>query len=313
MANTFIDAEKVVDWGLRVLDRDILLPSLIWRDGGADFVGAADDTVSVRVEAYASARTRTLRAGTPLTMDELSETKVDVTLDTDVYKGVNVSDEEMALDIINFSNQVTRPILRAIGRGVEDEIADLITGATYAHEVTLDTSAPYSSLLEARKKLNDSNVPNTERFLLVGSTIEQYILESLKDVSVSGSPAALRNADAGGVAGFRVVQHNSIPPDEAYAFHRTAYVVVSRAPRVPDGASWGESLNYEGLALRMIKDYDPLYVRDRVIGNVYIGCNVVTDNGELNDDGQFVPYETADEIGSGTPILVRAVKLTAGS
>lgn len=312
MANSWIKATKVVSTALGVLEREIVLPNLVWKDAAGDFVGAYNDTISIRIPAFTTARTRALRGAGPLTMDELTETKIDVTLDTDVYKGVNITDEDLELDIQDFGAQVLTPIVRAVGMAVEDALADEITGAPYTHQVTMDEDAPYDAVLEARKKLNDSFVPAAGRVLVVGSTIEQHILKALKDSYVTGVAGnALQDATiAGNYAGFRVVQSAAIPVDEAYAFHRTAFVLSSRAPRKPDGCTWGASQSFAGLAMRIIKDYDPLYIRDRCIANVWIGCDTVKDDGDLNDDGQFVPE---DGSGSGSPILVRAVKITLGS
>jgi hypothetical protein len=309
MANTFIKATKVVRTALGVLERETILPNLVWRDAGGDFAGAYGDTISIRLPAYVTARTRTLRAGTPITVDELTETKVDITLDTDIYKGVNISDENLTLDIVDFNDQVLGPILRAIIAGVEDELVDTITGATYALSENFSKTKPLESVLNARKKLNDCNVPASGRVLAVGSTVERYILEELADrqTGAASSESALNDATvAFNFGGFKVVQSNALPPDEAYAFHKTAFVLSSKAPAVPDGASWGASQSFGGFALRVIKDYDPLYVRDRCIGSVWVGSSAVLDDGDLNDDGQFVPE---DGSGSGSPILVRAVKL----
>jgi hypothetical protein len=315
MANSFIKATKVAAASLGVLGREVVLPQLVWRDAGGDFAGAANDTISIRVPAYLTARERTLRAAGPITIDEETETKVDVTLDTDVYKGVNVTDENMTLDIVDFMEQVQNPILRAIARGIEDELSDTITGATYALSVNFSKTKPLDSVLDARKKLNDCNVPATGRVLAVGSTVEQYILKHLagRESGAESAENALNDAViARNFGGFRVVQCNALPPDEAYAFHKTAFVLCSRAPIVPQGASWGASVSFDGFAMRVIKDYDPLYVRDRCIGNCYIGATAVYDDGDLNDDGQFIPE---DGSGSGSPIMVRAVKLSipAGS
>jgi hypothetical protein len=313
VANTFIKATKVVSTALGVLERDSVLPNLVWRDAAGDFAGVYNDTVTIRVPAYVTARTRTLRAGTPISVDELTETSVDVKLDTDVYKGINVSDENLTLDIADFGEQVLNPILRSIVMGIEDTLADAITGATYALTGTFSEADPLGSVLGARKQLNDCSVPKTQRTLLVGSEVEQIILKALA-TRESGSTVeqnALAEASIStNYGGFRVVQSNAIAPDECYAFHRTAFVLSSRAPRVPDGATWGASQSFGGFAIRVIKDYDPLYVRDRCIGSCWIGCDVVLDDGSLNDDGQFVPEDGG---GSGTPILVRAVKLTLGS
>ena len=313
MANSWIKATKVVNAGLGVLFRETLLPQLVWRDAGGSFKGVLSDTISIRVPAFTTARTRTLRNhDAVISIDELTETKVDVTLATDVYKGVNITDEDMTLDIADFQEQVSNPVLRAIVIGVEDELADTITGATYQHEVDFNTSDPYSSILEARKKLNDSHVPASQRALVCGSEVEQYILESLKDASSAGSDTALREATIGRFGGFTIVQHNSIPPDEAYAFHKTAFVLSTQAPLVPQGATWGAAQTYQGFALRLIRDYDPTYLRDRFIGNVYVGSNATRDYGEFDDDGIWTP-DSAPDVDSDTPLLIRAVKLSIGS
>jgi hypothetical protein len=96
MANTFIKATQIAATGLGLLEREIVLPGLVWRNAVGDFAGAAGDTISIKVPARTVARTRTLRGargaaseGTGIIdMDSLVETKVDVTLDTDVYSAI---------------------------------------------------------------------------------------------------------------------------------------------------------------------------------------------------------------------------------
>ncbi len=312
MANTYIKATKVVDAGLAALARDVVLPSLVWRDAVAGFEGAANDTVSIRVPSYRNARTRTLRGGTPLVMDDGTETKVDVVLNTDVYSGTNVSDEEMTLDIRDFGVQVLASLESAVARGIEDEVADAISGATYALTLNFSKTKPLDSVLAARKALNKCNVPMDSRALAVGADIEEIILKALanRESGADSSENALQDATVGRYGGFRIVSVPALAPDEAYAFHKSAFPLVSRAPIVPDGASWGTIGTFEGFAMRVIKDYDPLYTRDRCIANCYIGCGVTLDDGDLNEDNQFIPE---DGSGSGSPILVRAVKLAIPS
>jgi len=313
MANAFIKATKVVSTALGVLTRETILPQLVWRDAAGDFAGVYNDTITIRVPAYIQARTRALRTSGPLVMDELSETSVDVKLDTDVYKGVLVTDENLTLDISDFGAQILSPILRSIVMGIEDALADEISGANYALTGAFSEAEPLHSVLSARRQLNDCYVPASGRVLVVGSEIEQIILEDLAARPVAAPPEQNALTDATismNYGGFRVVLANGIAPDECFAIHKTAFVLSSRAPVVPDGVSWGASMSNGGFAVRVIKDYDPLYIRDRCIGSSWIGCNTVLDDGDVNDDGQFVPE---DGSGSGSPILVRAVKLTLGS
>jgi P22 coat protein - gene protein 5 len=295
VAHTFIKAERIAAQALGILEREIVLPALVWRNAGGSFVGAAGDTITMRVPARTTARTRVLRGarGTAsegegiITMDELTETSVDVTLDTAVYSAVPITDEQLTLDISDFGAQVAEPQVRAIAEGVENAVIAEMTGATYATTINIPVSTAsddiYDSLVDARVALNKANVPMSERYLVVGSDFEGVLLKSddLHQVDRSGSDSALRDADIGSIAGFsRVIVSNGLPSDQAYAFHRTAYVLNMQAPAIPAGASYGTSRAYANLSLRWIRDYDFRNVQDRSMFDVYIGTNVVADGAD---------------------------------
>jgi hypothetical protein len=323
----FIKATKVVSTALGLLLRELTLPALVWRDAVGDFRGVKDDTISIRLPAYAPARTRALRSGSSRTKDSIFERKVDVTLDTDVYKDIGISDEELTLDIADFGEQVLNPVLVGIALQLEQEVADVITNATYENTVTFVTSTddPYDDVaVTARQLLNNAYVPMAGRVIVCGSELEAAFLRSehFSFANRSGSTETLREAMIGRVAGFDVYTSPAIPSDEAYAFHKTAYVMSSRAPIVPSGAPWGATEDYQGLAIRCVRVFDPDQVEDRFVSDSWVGSNVVTDFGHYDDDpdggGKFTPGEDPD-----TPItghtddwlndddrLVRAVKIT---
>lgn len=293
MANTFLKPTVITAQALGLLEREIVLPGLVWRNAVADFNNAAGDTVSVRVPARTQARTRTLRGargssseGTGIiTLDDLTETKVDVTLDTDVYNAVPITDEELSLDIVDFGSQILAPQVRAVAEGIENALADRMQGATYATTLTLDASDPYKTAVDASVALNKANVPRTERFLVVGANMEGAFLKSdhLSRVDQAGTDSALRDAQIGRLAGFGpVYASNALDPDVGFAFHRTAFILAMRAPAVPGGASFGESRTYEGLAMRWLRDYDFRNVQDRSLVDVFIGTASVID-GKSNE------------------------------
>lgn len=293
MANTFIKATRIASAALGLLEREIVLPGLVWRDAVGDFTGAGGDTISVRVPARTQARTRTLRGargaaseGTGIiTMDDLTETKVDVTLDTDVYNAVPITDEELSLDITDFGSQILAPQVRAVAEGIENALADEMMAATYATVLTLDTTDPYKTAVDAGVALNKANVARTERVLVVGADMEGVFLKSdhLSKVDQSGSDDALRRAVVGRLAGFGpVVATNALPPDVGFAFHRTAFVLAMRAPAVPGGASFGASQTFQGLAMRWLRDYDFRNVQDRSLVDTFIGTTAVVD-GKSNE------------------------------
>lgn len=287
MANTFIKATRIASAALGLLEREIVLPGLVWRDAGGDFRGAGGDTISIRVPARTQARTRALRGVRPttsegagiITMDELTETKVDVTLDTAVYSAVPVTDEELTLDLSDFGAQILEPQVRAVAEGIENAVAAEMTGASYATNLTVDTADPFKTFVDAYTALNKQNIPREGRAVVVGADVENLILKSdhLSRVDQSGSDAALRRAEMGRLAGFPIYVSNAIPANLAFAFHRSAYVLGMRAPMKPDGATFGASQVYGNLAMRWLRDYDFRNVQDRSLVDTYIGTNIVAD------------------------------------
>src|SRR5215217_7014330 len=104
MAVSVLKAEQIARAALALLQREIVLPGLVTRNS-VDFRFAKNDTVSIRVPSLpGTARTMALRAtGSDRlrVLDDLTETKVDLVLDTDIYKGVAVTDEVLTLDLVD--------------------------------------------------------------------------------------------------------------------------------------------------------------------------------------------------------------------
>lgn len=324
----FLKATKVVNTSLGLLQRELTLPAIVWKDAAFDFVGAKDDTVSIRLPAYAPARTRNLRSGTR-TKDSLGERKVDLTLSTDVYKDIGITDAQLSLDIVDFGAQVLNPVLSGIAVELENQVATALTGATYANSVTHTAASDdaYKTVLKARAFLNNAFVPFAGRYLVVGTDFEAALLGNDKFVNAdkSGSTDSLREAVVGRVAGFTVVSSPAIPSNQAYAMHQTAVAMAQRAPIVPAGAPWGASQSYQGLAIRTVRVFDPDAVEDRFVADAWVGAKAVTDNGHFDADpaagGKFVPVTDPDSPVTGqtpawkndTDKVVRAVKITVAS
>lgn len=311
MANTFLKSTKIARTGLALLQREIILPRLVWSFGQADFAGAKDDTITLRLPAILSARDYEWRTRTaPITIDDLTEKGVDVKLDTHLYSAVAITDEQLTLDIVSFSEQILQPQTRAIAERMENKIAAALAAAPVpadgSQTVEMDPDNPYAALVRARRILNSNNVPMGERVLVLGTEMEEALLNSdkLTDVDRSGSASALRDANIGRIAGFTAVVSNAIDADVGYAFHRTAVAVGIVAPDVPEGATMGRSESYQGLAMRWIKDYDPNYLRDRSVVSSFFGVSSV--NEAMGDTGD-VDTDPDDAIN------VRIVKLTLGS
>lgn len=296
MANIFVKAERVVSAALGLLEREIVLPRLVTRLAEADFVGAKGDTVNVRVGAYMTARTRDLRSGAARTRDELTERTIPVQLTTDVYKDIKLTDENLTLDVRNFDEQVLQPAAGAIARKIEEELVATIAGASYAKSIgfTYSTGNAWRDLIvKAREALNKHRVPSGGRVLAVGSGIETAMLNTdlFVQAQQSGSTSALEEATIGRKAGFQIVSVPALGPDEAYAFHGTAFALAQMAPVVPAGAPWGASRSYGGFALRAVQVLDPNSIEDVLALDAYLGTAAVKDAGYFDAGGVFHPAE----------------------
>lgn len=301
MANTFLKVGQIARQALGLLAREVQLPGLFWMDavGGSDFRGALNDTVSIRVPSYTSARTRTMRSGTALVADDLGETKVDITLDTHLYQLLNIQDEELTLDIADFGAQVTQPAIQAVARGLEDAVVAELQGITFptARTIEVDNTNPYDSFVDAQTALNNGRVPKSGRFAVVGSQIEGRLLKSAQfaNADKAGDQLAFRQGLIGRVAGIDVYGSTALLPTEGYVAHRTALAVATATPANPRGATESATASMpvgEGrsLSIRVLFDYDPTYARDRQLVDLFTGTGVVTDAGYYDANGRFTPH-----------------------
>jgi hypothetical protein len=310
--SNFLKATAVRDTVLSALSRMLTLAPTVWRDAGGSFRGVFGDSITIRVPAYTNADTRVLRSGSPRSRRGLFEASTVVTLDHNLYRDVPLTDEHQTLDIMDFSRQVLNPMLGGIARGIEDVLLeDAILDATYHYTVTMDASEPYPGIVQARKYLSDGRVPFDNRTLAVGSSVEAAILESpqFARADASGTTQTLREAVIGRIAGFTVVASPGLPPDEAYAYHNTAYALSLQAPIVPQGAPAGFSTSEDGFAIRVVQVLDSATIENIVAADVFAGAAPVLDVGSFNDDDQWVPAEDPDDSGVDST-FVRGVKIT---
>jgi hypothetical protein len=307
----FLTAERIVSTALGLLTRESALPRTVWRDPVGDFAGAKDDTISVRLPAYAPARTRVLRSGSARTKDTLNERKVDLTLDTDIYKDVGITDEQMNLDIRDFGVQVLNPIAAGIVQEITSRVAAAMAAATYAKSIAYTYATPSTAwtdiILAAREYLNKAHVPPSDRFLAVGASIETELLSTDLFVKANESGdggTALADATIGRKGGFTIVTAPELAPDEAYAYHRTAYAMSNKAPAVPAGAAFGTMRSQDGFAMRLVRGFDLDTVEDRTIFDSWLGVTAVTDEGYFDANGVWVPSE--DVLGTAVTLAVSA-------
>lgn len=277
MANTFITTEeagtKVASVALAALNRAVVLPNTVYRSAEADFSGGVGHTVTVKLPATLAARTLADR-NQAITYDDVTETGVAVALDNLIYSGVRIPDESMELDIEDFMAQVAAPQIVACAIQAENVLADEFNTLVSELEIASGGADVLDIVTDARKALNEADVPFNNRFLAISPDVEAFLLklDNLVKVDASGTDQALREATIGRIMGFEVVTSNALDAGTAVAYHRDAFAFVSRAPRVPMGAKVGASQSYGGLSVTWTMDYDPDYIWDRSLLRTIAGA-----------------------------------------
>lgn len=310
-------ADRLVDGALSLLTRISALGSTIFRNAGGDFRGAKGDTINLRLPAYAKANKRQLRSSDARVRTKLHERVVPIQLTHGYQIDVPLTDEEITLDIENLAREVIAPSVAGIAREYETDIGNLMSTASYARDTVEVGSDPFQAAIQARKLLQDGQVPLDGLFLAVGSSVEAAILgsEHLSRFDQSGDANALRRARIGQFANFTVVSAQALPPDEAVAYHRTAFSVGTRAPMVPDGAAWGSTRSADGYAVRVMQHLSDTEdgPTNIVYHDAWVGLDAVTDVGAIDETtGKFEPAVDPEESGADD-LLVRAVKLELAS
>lgn len=311
MTFTNLKEVQIAPTAIELLKQQLLFTGMTWLDGGLDFAGKQNDTITLRLPAYGKANERVMRSATGVTMSELHERGIDVKLDTHIYHAIQLTDEVMTLDIESFAGQILSPQAEAVARHLESKVVTTATGATYQTELTVDPTDPRKFIRDARAALNKANVPMSDRWVALGADVENALLSdsTLERVDTSGSSSVLREGTIGRLYGFNLVSVPTLPVDTAIAFHRSAFTLATRTPVIPAGVSFGAAASSNGVAMRWIRDYADALLSDRSLVDMYCGTGIVTDIGTVGEDGVFEPAVDPNDEDAET-VFVRAVKAT---
>jgi hypothetical protein len=321
MAFIPLKPEAIAPAAMEVLERLILLPALIDTFPGESFKGVKNDTVTRRIPARVKARRKALRAtgsARVIITDDLAESSIPIQLKDHVYFATDCTDENLTLDISNFTEQILAPSVRGVVEELENQVYDLIADATYVTGLNVydwqvdgtdtDTGRKMGAWWMATsvdRILNRAFVPQGGRILLVGPGAKFVLLNDAKLEPGPGGAdhiSALPEATVGRIAGFTVVESPMLADDEAYAFTRTAFTQAIVAPAVPESLKFGQAVGSNGFGLRWIRDYDKDILSERSIVDVYTG-------GASVEDGKVPSTGGTYGAAAGTNYNARAVKI----
>lgn len=272
MANTILTPTVIASRALATLYNSAVFASLVHRDFDSEFTGKQGDTVTVRTPATFTAQE--FNRSTGIQAQAITEGSISVDLDKIADVSVEVTAEELTLEIEDFDTRVLQPMAEAINQKIDGDIAetliDTAEGGGGGGTATWSSSKPssvFTGQLGAVARLTGANAPATNRSAVFSAAAAGECLaeELFIAADKSGSTDGLRNASVGRVFGFDTYQSNALGigtgdkgQADGVAFHRDAVTLVSRTLAAPLGVASSQVSvqSYNGLGLRLVKGYD---------------------------------------------------------
>lgn len=199
--NTLITPMQVAREALMVLKANTVMAQLVNRDYDNEFADVGD-TVMVRRPAHFKADL--FDPSTGIKIQQVTEGKVPVVLDTIPDVSFAISNKELTLDIQDFSTQLVIPAMTAIEQKVDEMLCACYADVPYFVGTPGTAPATVSAITAIRKEMNDNKVPMAGRMAVLDAAADAKLLEldTFNSTGVTGSNEAIINAQLGRKFGF---------------------------------------------------------------------------------------------------------------
>lgn len=275
-----------------LLRQKIVMPQLVRVDFSED-LAQFGDTVNTRKKATMTASTVDTTTG--VTVQDVSSTNIQVTLNQHKDASFRISDREATRSFMNLVDEYLDPAMLALANDVDTALLGLYTDLsvnTPINGTDLDAAADWRNAPNtARTRLNKAKCPSNDRFLILSDDDEGLLgnLDLLTQVNTSGTDRALRNGEVGRIKGldtFRasnVIETTSPTTRHNMAFHRNCFALVMRPMATAAGISPGAVQNNAidpdaGLSVRVTMSYNAQLLATQVTCDILYGVKTLDAN-----------------------------------
>lgn len=239
MANTNLTIDMITREALRILKNNLAFARGVNREYDEKFAveGAKiGDTLNVRKPArYVG------RSGATLSVEDHTETKVALQLDTQFGVDVNFTSKEMTLDIDDFSKRILEPAVATIANKIDFDGLALYADVPNAVGTLGTTPSSLKTFLQAGAKLDKEAAPRDRfRSAVIDPDAQVEIVDALKGLFQSSNEIAKQYEDGlmGRAGGFNWSMDQNIANHTIGAHGGT--------PLVNGGSQTGSSLVTDG-------------------------------------------------------------------
>lgn len=314
MANTLLTPSVIAKKAIANLYENLVVAQLMHRDYEPEFAAKIGDAITIRRPTVFEAKEFSQVSG--IEIQNATETGVPMTLNHFADVSFAVTSRELTLDVTDFEEQFIAPAMMAMAQKIDRDCLSLLSdvstsvGDAKAHILGEDYhgyrgSYPWSDsrvLIQAGNELDKRNVPQDRRYVLTGPTTRsRWVAEKVWRVPGDrASTIGLTEAQFGGrTSGFTPYMSQNIKWPESgegtevnVAFHETAFALAVRPLALPKGAKDAAIIDYNGIGLRVVYDYDHKYKQDVVsIDCLYGVATINPDRAVLIKDDTYDPED----------------------
>jgi hypothetical protein len=215
MASTIITNQNVATRAVAVLHDKLLMPAWINRQYSNEYAkrGAkTGDTVKVRVP---TRLTTSLQNGVnAMTFQGIGEKYVDLVLTAQRAVPLAFSQQELTLEMEDFSKQVIEPAAAQLSSDIESDLIAAVSPYIANAVVGTGTNAPkWVDILKAGAKMTQFTAPTADRYIMIDPVDEVAIIDELKGLFQDASMVAQQNLEGfvGRTGGFLWGRSNRLP------------------------------------------------------------------------------------------------------
>ena len=198
MANTFLTVQEIARAALPILHDNLVFPALAYKEFCVG-AGKKGDVVQIKKPAVYSAD----EFSSSISVQDIKENSVLVTLDKIADVSVELTAKEMALNLEDFTKQVITPAAVAIAEKINADGLALYRDIPYTCGTAGTTPSGVSVFASVSKALNDRKAPLSERYCVWNSAALASFQTDSAIVSAEkcGTTKALRNGCVGRLIG----------------------------------------------------------------------------------------------------------------
>jgi hypothetical protein len=220
---------------LRAQEANLVLARFVNRDFESDAsVGKA-----VKVASIGNLAARPKVENTAIIYETVAETATTITLNIWSYAAVGIEDIVKVQAIVNVQNEYQRKLGYAMAKDVDSKLAADVAGFSQTVGV-LGTAAADGDIIRAMQYLDDADVPDTERYLIItpAEKANKVALDRWSNALYVGDRKPVINGTLGEMYGFTIaVSTNLVKPAAGQgnnvAMHRDALaLVIQRTPKM---------------------------------------------------------------------------------